>query len=169
MDFTGAYALLTHEFNPADAVTGRIDWFETKDHAPRSGGYAFANPVASPRNEDGWALTAAYKHTFTPNAAVFIEAMHVWSDRQARILTGAAAEQSQTVHRPPMKGRERGAGLARRRGASATWVRRPLRRLKGALGRLRRRRPKLEGNPICPWSGRNYPMSGTGRPSSICT
>ena len=97
MDFNSAYLLVTQDFTPVDTVTGRIDVFSTRDNAPQSGGLAFVNPAAASRNEHGWALTADYRRTLSSYAALFVEALHVDSDRASRVLVALPAGQAQTM------------------------------------------------------------------------
>ncbi len=103
MDFASAYVLATRKIGETDQLTGRLEFFRTRDNSPQSGGYAFANRIAADRKEDGWAMTAAYKRTLTPNAALFFEALHVSSERKARVLTLTPQGQAQTMFQTSLR------------------------------------------------------------------
>lgn len=87
VDYEAAYLLASHT-RGAGTLTGRVDWFETTDNAPA----AYGN-----LSEDGWAATAAYRHTFSPNLAVVFEALRVSSERPSRTYGGLPAKQDQTT------------------------------------------------------------------------
>jgi hypothetical protein len=87
VDFKSAYLLASRSFGKA-AVTGRVDWFETRDAAHRYYGN---------NSEDGWALTGAYRYTVSPHVELITEVLHVKSDRPSRVLAGNAPDQSQTT------------------------------------------------------------------------
>ena len=71
-----------------DALSGRLDWFETNDRTLQD---------VDDNNETGWAVTGAWRHRLAPHADLLFEAMHVSSKRPARVLAGEGAKQSQTV------------------------------------------------------------------------
>jgi len=86
--FDAAYLLITHRFGE-DALSARIDAFETINHAENEYGDT---------REHGWAITADYRKQLAPHANLLVEAMHVSSNRPARTdLLGEAARQDQTV------------------------------------------------------------------------
>jgi hypothetical protein len=87
MGFRAAYVLATHKLGD-DAVSGRIDWFRTTDRSFQA---------IDDNAEDGWALTAAWRHRLAPHADILFEAQHVNSKRPARLLAGDAPKQDQTV------------------------------------------------------------------------
>jgi hypothetical protein len=87
MGFRSAYVLATHRLG-SDAISGRIDWFRTTDRSFRA---------LDDNAEDGWALTAAWRHRLMPHADLIFEAQHVDSRRAARVLAGEAPRQNQTV------------------------------------------------------------------------
>lgn len=87
MDFRAAYVLMARDFG-RHTLAGRLDIFETIDRS-------FV--AEDNNNEVGWAATAAYQVDLTPQFNLAIEAMHVSSDRPARLDVGAAAEQEQTT------------------------------------------------------------------------
>jgi hypothetical protein len=71
-----------------DALSGRLDWFETRDRTLQ----ALDN-----NDETGWAATAAWRHRLAPHADLILEALHVASDRPSRANGGVAPKQDQTV------------------------------------------------------------------------
>lgn len=85
--FRSVYVLVRHEIGRG-AVTGRIDWFDTRERGSQ---------MAREESEDGWALTAAGRYTVTDNAVLFLEAMHVRSDRGTRRGLGLPPVEHQTV------------------------------------------------------------------------
>jgi hypothetical protein len=87
VDFDAAYLLLTHSFG-ADALTGRLDWFRTRDRSM----------VAVDNNDEhGWAATAAWRHDLSRHARLMLEALHVDSDRPSRLYGGVMPKQAQTT------------------------------------------------------------------------
>jgi hypothetical protein len=88
VDFTTAYLLVSRQVGRGK-LTVRGDWFETVDNSF----------VATANNdEEGWAATLAYKHSFGEHVDVLGEVIHVESERPGRALYGGiAAEQAQTV------------------------------------------------------------------------
>ncbi len=87
VSFASAYVLATRSYGKG-AVTGRIDWFETTDHT-------FIE--RDDNNEHGWAATGAYRYDFSPRLSLLVEAMHVSSERPARLYRAVAPRQDQTV------------------------------------------------------------------------
>ena len=70
-------------------ITGRADWFETRDNS-------FVE--RDNNNEQGWAATLAYKRPLAGFADLIVEVLHVSSDRPARASNaGIAPEQDQTL------------------------------------------------------------------------
>jgi hypothetical protein len=87
MDFQSAYVLATRTFGP-NAVTGRLDQFRNRDRA---------NAFYGDTSEHGWAATVDYRRDLTPNLQLFVEALHIDSDRPSRILTGDDPRQRETI------------------------------------------------------------------------
>jgi hypothetical protein len=86
VDFSAAYVLATWTGH-RHRVTGRVDYFETRDRSFQA---------IDDNNEHGWALTAAYAYSISPHAAVWVEALHVSSDRAQRAYVGPDQQQAQT-------------------------------------------------------------------------
>ena len=87
-EFDAAYLLVTHRIGK-DAVSARVDLFETLNHADEEYGDT---------REHGWAITADYRKRLTSHANLLLEALHVSSDRPARTdILGQPARQDQTV------------------------------------------------------------------------
>lgn len=87
MGYRAAYVLGERDLG-LDALSGRLDWFETNDRTLQD---------VDDNNETGWAVTGAWRHRLAPHADLLFEAMHVSSKRPARVLAGEGAKQSQTV------------------------------------------------------------------------
>lgn len=87
MGFSAAYVLAARQIGQ-DALSGRMDWFETRDRT-------FV--AQDDNNETGWALTGAWRHKLAPHADLVFEAMRVSSKRPARALAAEPAKQDQTV------------------------------------------------------------------------
>ena len=87
MGFRSAYVLARREAG-REAFTGRLDWFDTTDHTFKT---------LDDNDEDGWAVTGAWRHRLAPHADLLLEAQHISSQRPARTLVGAAPRQGQTV------------------------------------------------------------------------
>ncbi|MEO8114416.1 MAG: hypothetical protein ABI655_08550 [Phenylobacterium sp.] len=87
MGFSAAYVLASRQIGD-DALSGRMDWFATKDRT-------FV--VEDDNNETGWALTGAWRHRLAPHADLLFEAMRVSSKRPSRALVHEPAKQDQTV------------------------------------------------------------------------
>jgi hypothetical protein len=88
VDFAAAYLLVGRTIG-GGKLSLRGDWFETRDNS---------RVVQDNNNEDGWAATIAYKHSFGAHVDALAEVLHVESDRPARtLLAGIAADQRQTI------------------------------------------------------------------------
>lgn len=86
--FQAAYLLVSHAFG-GDALSGRIDAFQTLDRADEEYGDT---------REHGWAVTADYRKRLGAHANLLFEALHVFSDRPARAdILGEPQTQAQTV------------------------------------------------------------------------
>ena len=85
--FSAGYVLVTHRFGD-DALSARADVFQVIDHSWL---------VADPNQEDGWALTAAWRHALGPRADLLGEVLHVSSNTAARARTGLDQRQEQTI------------------------------------------------------------------------
>jgi len=85
--FSSAFLLAQREVGE-NRFSGRVDWFETRDRTLRE---------LDDNNEQGWALTAAWRRRLNPHMALIVEALHVSSERAARVLAGAQPKQAQTV------------------------------------------------------------------------
>jgi hypothetical protein len=85
MRFSSAYLLATYPLGQ-DSVSGRIDWFETKD---------LTTKLLDNNNERGWALTAAWRHRLSDHFSLLVEALRVDSDRPGRVYGGVAPEEIQ--------------------------------------------------------------------------
>jgi hypothetical protein len=85
--FKAAYVLAQRRVGD-DTLSGRIDWFATEDRTFRA---------LDDNDEEGWALTAAWRHRISPHLDAIFEAQHVSSKRPARAQAGEAARQDQTV------------------------------------------------------------------------
>jgi hypothetical protein len=87
VDFDAAYLLLSRSFG-ASAVTGRIDWFRTHDRTLQ----AIDN-----NDEHGWATTLAWRRQLSAHARLFVEALHVSSERPSRLYDAIEPRQGQTL------------------------------------------------------------------------
>jgi hypothetical protein len=88
VDYVAGYVLATRKLGE-DAVTGRVDLFETTSHNYDDTGSL---------GEQGWALTADYRRHLARHADLLFEALHVESRRPSLPeLTGQSPNQSQTV------------------------------------------------------------------------
>jgi hypothetical protein len=87
VDFIAAYLLLSRELG-GGKLSARGDWFKIHDNSF----------VASDNNnEHGWSGMLAYKHPLTHFADVIVEALHVESNRPARLANaGLPPMQNQT-------------------------------------------------------------------------
>ena len=87
--YRSAYALLTHQIGDI-AVSGRLELFDTKERGSRM--------VPAEENEDGWAATVAGRIPVADLLTLFVEALHIESERGARTTRlGLPAQESQTV------------------------------------------------------------------------
>ena len=87
--YSSAYALLTHRIGDI-AVSGRLEFFETKERGSRM--------VSGDENEDGWAATLAGRIPVMDLVTLFVEALHIKSERGARTTRlGIPATESQTL------------------------------------------------------------------------
>ncbi|MFL5295245.1 MAG: hypothetical protein ACJ798_02575 [Phenylobacterium sp.] len=87
MGFQAAYVLVSRKLGD-DAVSGRIDGFRTKDRTFRA---------LDDNQENGWAVTASWRHRLAPHADLIVEAQHVASKRNARRLVADDPKQDQTI------------------------------------------------------------------------
>jgi hypothetical protein len=87
VDFDAAYVLLSRSFGPS-ALTGRVDWFRTRDRTLEQ---------VDNNDEHGWAATLAWRRDLTPHARLFVEALHVTSDRPSRLYDAIEPRQGQTL------------------------------------------------------------------------
>jgi hypothetical protein len=87
MGFRSAFVLATHKLGD-DAISGRVEWFDTDDRSFVS---------LDDNNEKGWALTAAWRHRLVPHADVVVEAQRIASDRPSRVLAHDSAKQDESV------------------------------------------------------------------------
>ena len=85
--FRSAYVLITHEAGK-NAFTGRVDVFDTRDHA---------SSFYGDNNETGWALTGAWRRPLNKYLDLRVEAMRIESTRPSRVQAGFAPKQAQTV------------------------------------------------------------------------
>ena len=91
LGFTSAYLLATRTYGRS-AFTARIEFFETRDRNFRPA----LDGADQNWGETGWALTGAYRLALNAHASLFVEALHIESDRPSRGQAGLAAWQSQT-------------------------------------------------------------------------
>lgn len=87
MGFTSAYLLAQRDFGP-HTFSARADWFDTRDRT-----YI----VQDNNDEEGWALTGAWRQALTERFDLVVEAMHIASKRPSRVLAYEAPKQDQTV------------------------------------------------------------------------
>jgi hypothetical protein len=85
-NFRSAFALVTHHMGKG-SISGRIEAFGTRNHGSMQ---------TAEDNENGWALTAAVKHSFSSNLTGLFELLHVESDRDARLREAISPKQNQT-------------------------------------------------------------------------
>jgi len=87
--YRSAYALLTHRIGDI-AVSGRLELFDTTERGSRM--------VPAEENEDGWAATLAGRIPVEDLLTLFVEALHIESERGARTTRlGLPAQESQNV------------------------------------------------------------------------
>jgi hypothetical protein len=87
MGFHAAYLMASRAYGD-NQLSARADWFETNDRTYK---------VADNNDETGWALAAAWRQHLNDHASLMFEALHVSSDRPARVLAGVTPKQDQTV------------------------------------------------------------------------
>jgi hypothetical protein len=87
MGFASAYLMAQRDVGE-HTLSARIDWFDTRDRT-------FS--VADNNDEEGWALTGAWRHHLSDRANLIVEALHITSKRPSRVLAGEAPKQDQTV------------------------------------------------------------------------
>src|SRR5205085_3135075 len=85
--FSSAYLLATRRFG-ADRLTGRVDYFRTRDRTWQA---------RDNNNERGWSATASWRRDLSENVSVISELIHVASDRPARAYQGVERETTSTV------------------------------------------------------------------------
>jgi len=85
--FESAYLMLSHRCDDGTRLTGRIDYFAVKDHSRR---------VADDNGETGYSAMAAWMKPVGDHLDMGVEALHVISDRPARLTQGLPAQQVQT-------------------------------------------------------------------------
>ncbi len=87
--YSSAYALLTHRFGEI-AVSGRAELFKTRERGSRM--------VPADENEDGWAATLAGRMPIDRLFTLFVEALHIESERGARATRlGIPAKETQNM------------------------------------------------------------------------
>ena len=86
--FRSAFALLTHQVGQG-ALSGRVELFDTKERG------SLMNPAEE--NETGWAATVAGRWPVWEGFTLFVEALHVESERAGRARLGLPPKESQTV------------------------------------------------------------------------
>lgn len=87
MGFHAAYLMASRAYGD-NQLSARADWFETNDRTYK---------VEDNNDETGWALAAAWRQHLNDHASLVFEALHVESDRPARVMAGVAPKQDQTV------------------------------------------------------------------------
>ena len=85
--FRSAYLLVRHDFGQA-TLTGRFDWFHTRERGRRM------DPTES---EDGWSIMAASRVRLNDQTNLFVEGLHVSSERGVRARIGQRPTENQTV------------------------------------------------------------------------
>lgn len=85
--YSAAYVLVRRGVGEADALTGRLDWFETEDRTLVQ---------LDDNREQGWAATMAYRRRLHDHMDLILEAQHVSSDRAARAYGAVRPGQDQT-------------------------------------------------------------------------
>ncbi|HEU4962041.1 MAG TPA: hypothetical protein VFT56_16755 [Sphingomonas sp.] len=93
--FRSAYVLIAQRLDDRTQVTGRAEAFGTREHG--------SEMSAALNDEDGWALTAAVRHSFSPNLTGFLEALNVRSRRGMRSVLGTDPFQPQTVFQASLR------------------------------------------------------------------
>ncbi|MFT4074213.1 MAG: hypothetical protein QM647_01695 [Asticcacaulis sp.] len=85
--FESTYLLLSHRYENNSRLTGRFDWFATKD---------FSRRAVDDNDETGYALTAAWMKPLSDHLDMNLEGLHVISDRPARATQSLSPHQAQT-------------------------------------------------------------------------
>ena len=85
--FASGYLSVTRDLGPG-ALTARGDYFAISDRTLKT---------VDNNAEAGWALTAAYRWDVARRANILFEALHIDSDRPARLAVGLDRRQRQTV------------------------------------------------------------------------
>ena len=85
--FRSAFALVTRTIGKG-SVSGRIEAFGTR---------ANGSVLGADESEDGGAVTRAARRSFGAHVTVLAEALHVETDREARVRSGLDPHQNQTV------------------------------------------------------------------------
>lgn len=86
--YRSAYLLVAHEIGKGE-ISGRAEFFGTRERG--------SEMDPGEENQNGWALTAAARWSFTDFLTGFLEVLHVRSDRGARARLGLPPTESQTV------------------------------------------------------------------------
>jgi hypothetical protein len=92
--FESAYVLLSHRCENGSRLTGRFDWFATKD---------FSRLSVDNNDELGYSLTAAWMKPISDHLDLSVEALHVVSDRPARTTQSLSPQQAQTQAQVSLK------------------------------------------------------------------
>jgi hypothetical protein len=85
--FRAAYALVTRTIGQG-SLSGRIDAFGTSN---------MGSVIGAEDSEHGWAATLAARRSFGPHVTLLAEALHIESDRGARLRVGLKPLQNQTL------------------------------------------------------------------------
>ncbi len=85
--FESAYLLWAHHFDGGSKLSGRIDYFATKDYSKRA---------IDDNSETGYSATVAWMKPVTAHLDLGLEALEVQSNRPARATQSLAAQQTQT-------------------------------------------------------------------------
>jgi hypothetical protein len=86
--YRSAFALLTHQIG-AGAISGRIEAFDTKERG------SLMDPTEE--DEDGWAITVAGRWPVADLLTLFVEGLHMDSERGGRARVGIPAGEAQTM------------------------------------------------------------------------
>jgi hypothetical protein len=86
-DFDSAFVLMSRKFDSGSRVTGRIDYFNVKDHSLRA---------VDDNTDKGYALTLAWLKPVTAHLDLAVEGLQVTSTHPARATQDLAPRQSQT-------------------------------------------------------------------------
>jgi len=85
--FESAYLLLSHRCDNGSRLSGRIDGFGAKDHSKRA---------VDDNSETGYSATIAWMKPLNDWLDLGVEALHVTSDRPARVTQDLTPRQAQT-------------------------------------------------------------------------